>query len=365
MRRRLDELRALRPGFASGDTQTLDRARSIAQSLRGSGATYGFPDLSELAALVESASDAQVHRRTEGLVEVVRALAMEVETGTGHVAAEWLGASAGEARSESSGDFESLASAWESAVERTGRPPAAIAADVASHFGLGIDRSAPPSRSALRLVPEVFVRTHAVLPVAEDSERLTVATSDPTALAVESELIALTGRAVDFLVVDPSTLGAMLADALGGEPASGLGTPTAPPPRHPTPAARPSEEHVLVVDDDAPWRLMARTVLEKGGYSVSEAADGEEALGVLEEDGGAALVVADLNMPKMDGLELLWALRQRREWSGIPVVVVTGETDEVLEANLMEEGADDYIRKPMDPRLFLARVAATIRRAEH
>jgi DNA-binding response OmpR family regulator len=46
------------------------------------------------------------------------------------------------------------------------------------------------------------------------------------------------------------------------------------------------------------------------------------------------------------------------------VIVVTGETDEVLEAKLIEEGADDYVRKPLDPRLFLARVAATMRRAE-
>ncbi len=69
-------------------------------------------------------------------------------------------------------------------------------------------------------------------------------------------------------------------------------------------------------------------------------------------------------MPRMDGLELIWEMRAAEDWTHIPVVVVTGETDEVLETKLIEEGADDYIRKPLDPRLFVARVGATIRRAE-
>jgi two-component system alkaline phosphatase synthesis response regulator PhoP len=76
-----------------------------------------------------------------------------------------------------------------------------------------------------------------------------------------------------------------------------------------------------------------------------------------------ALVVADLNMPELDGLELIWEMRDVPEWSHIPVIVLTGETDDVLETKLIEEGADDYLCKPLDPRLFAARVGATIRRA--
>jgi DNA-binding response OmpR family regulator len=75
-------------------------------------------------------------------------------------------------------------------------------------------------------------------------------------------------------------------------------------------------------------------------------------------------VVADLNMPEMDGLELLWEMRADPDLSHIPVIVLTGETDEILETKLIEEGADDYVCKPLDPRLFLARVGATIRRAD-
>ena len=67
-------------------------------------------------------------------------------------------------------------------------------------------------------------------------------------------------------------------------------------------------------------------------------------------------------MPRMDGLELIWELRDTSAWKHLPVIVVTGEEDEILETQLLEEGADDYVRKPVDPRLFLARVESTLRR---
>jgi len=124
-------------------------------------------------------------------------------------------------------------------------------------------------------------------------------------------------------------------------------------------------DRVLIVDDDPGALLLARKVLLKGGYEVEEAGDGVEALERLGSEQGISLVVVDLNMPRLDGLELIWEIRAREGGPRIPIIVVTGETDEVLETKLIEEGADDYIRKPLDPRLFLARVAATIRRAEH
>jgi DNA-binding response OmpR family regulator len=120
---------------------------------------------------------------------------------------------------------------------------------------------------------------------------------------------------------------------------------------------------VLVVDDDAAARLLARAVLEKNGHAVIEAGNGVEALARLEHEPAVGLVVADLNMPELDGLELLWEMRDAERWSHIPVIVLTGETDELLETKLIEEGADDYLSKPIDPRLFVARVGATIRRA--
>jgi two-component system chemotaxis response regulator CheY len=119
---------------------------------------------------------------------------------------------------------------------------------------------------------------------------------------------------------------------------------------------------VLVVDDEPSARLLVRTLLERRGYVDIEAEDGVAALQAVGDGSGVGLVVADLNMPRMDGLELIWELRDAHSAARLPVIVVTGEADEILETQLMEEGADDYIRKPIDPRLFLARVESTVRR---
>ena len=123
-----------------------------------------------------------------------------------------------------------------------------------------------------------------------------------------------------------------------------------------------SEIQVLVVDDDASARMLLRAVLEKKGWDVVEAQDGLDALDLMRKEESIGLVVVDLDMPRMDGLELIWAIRGSPRLSHLPVIVVTGETEEILETQLIEEGADDYIHKPVDPRLFLARVEATLRR---
>jgi DNA-binding response OmpR family regulator len=171
--------------------------------------------------------------------------------------------------------------------------------------------------------------------------------------------VRLTGRRPVFTVVSPDDLAQSFV-ALLEIPAE------SPPARRKvaTVAEGDSPGAVLVVDDDPGARLFARRVLEKSGYPVVDASNGREALERLDGDTPVALVVADLNMPVLDGLELIWEMRDADRWSHIPVIVLTGETDELLEAKLIEEGADDYLSKPFDPRLFVARVGATMRRAE-
>ena len=120
---------------------------------------------------------------------------------------------------------------------------------------------------------------------------------------------------------------------------------------------------VLIVDDDPVIRVQTRGLLEKSGYSVSEADDGAEALETLKRDPGFSLVVTDLNMPEVGGREVLSTLRKNACTSGLPVIVLTGSSNVGGEAELIEEGADDYIRKPIDPASFIARIRATMRRA--
>lgn len=364
MHRRLDELRDLRTDLRSADPVAIDAARAVAQALRGSGATYGYPELSDAAAMVESAPDAAVFRRVEGLIEQVRRLALGDESGVAGLGVEWLELAVDTPVGDRGGTgYPSLAEAWSAVSSRHGLASDALGHRVAEMFGLETAAELEPSKSALRLVPEALIRTSGVLPLRENAETVTVATSDPTSLEVEAELVRLTGRTAVFVISSPKELNQAIARVLDETAAEVVERAPERAPRPPQEAE--GEDRVLVVDDDPPARLLARRVLEKGGYDVVDAGNGEEALEVLKREPDVALIVADLNMPRIDGLELIWEVREQAEWAGIPVIVVTGETDEILEAKLIEEGADDYIRKPLDPRLFLARVAATIRRAEH
>jgi CheY-like chemotaxis protein/HPt (histidine-containing phosphotransfer) domain-containing protein len=360
MKHRLSELRALRQGLRAGDPSVCDAARAIAQALRGSGATFGFPHLSAAAGQVESAGDAVVWRRSEGLIELVRALAAGDEADA-HIGAEWLSIAAGGAADPA--PFPDLGAAWKSVAERAGLSADELARRVAQTFGLQPAQLSGPSRAALRLVPEALMRSRLVLPLSEDSETVTVATADPTSLELEAELARLTGRTPRFVVAPPTALRNALSAVLDeAAPAA----ERAPPPSRPVRArlTRPETDRVLIVDDEASARFLARSLLEKGGYEVEEAGDGMEALERLGASQPVSLVVADLNMPRLDGLELIWEMRATTDWAAVPVIVVTAETDDVLETRLIDEGADDYIRKPLDARLFMARVAATIRRAE-
>jgi type IV pilus assembly protein PilB len=165
-----------------------------------------------------------------------------------------------------------------------------------------------------------------------------------------------------------------LAPNLPAAPAAASGAP-APAPSRPRlaligvqaePVLEAEDEgqiRVLVVDDDGATRNIARGLLEKEGYSVSEAADGSEALVYLARGEAFDVMVLDLDMPMLGGREVLRAVRRSVDTSGLPVVVLTGTQDPGAEVELMEQGADDYIRKPIDPPRFLTRVRAALRRA--
>lgn len=132
--------------------------------------------------------------------------------------------------------------------------------------------------------------------------------------------------------------------------------------RMPPTSERAEQPHVLVVDDDPTNRAFARALLGKHGYQVSEAVDGLDAIGQLDA-GGFDLMVLDLDMPRLSGHEVLTHARRQVATAGLPVIVFTSTVDSEAEADVMENGADDYIRKPIDARRFSARVKAVLRRA--
>jgi DNA-binding response OmpR family regulator len=119
---------------------------------------------------------------------------------------------------------------------------------------------------------------------------------------------------------------------------------------------------VLVVDDDADSRFLAGALLASHGWKVLEAADGATALMQLGKHPDLSLVLLDLGLPDIDGVNVLKALRRSIETAHVPVIVLTGRTDRETEHAVLVEGADDYIRKPVDPPILLMRSRAVLRR---
>ena len=120
----------------------------------------------------------------------------------------------------------------------------------------------------------------------------------------------------------------------------------------------PMPRTILVADDDPHIRQLLVFALAKAGLGTLEAADGEEALAVAEAH-APDLIVLDINMPRMDGLEVCRRLRPQGE---VPILFLSSRDDEIDRILGIELGADDYVTKPFSPREVVARVMAILRR---
>jgi DNA-binding response OmpR family regulator len=116
---------------------------------------------------------------------------------------------------------------------------------------------------------------------------------------------------------------------------------------------------ILVVDDEARIVKLVRDYLERAGFGVLTASDGEAALHVART-GKPDLIVLDLMLPGMDGLDVCRSLRRE---SGVPIIMLTARVEEADRIVGLELGADDYVTKPFSPGELVARVRATLRRA--
>jgi two-component system alkaline phosphatase synthesis response regulator PhoP len=121
----------------------------------------------------------------------------------------------------------------------------------------------------------------------------------------------------------------------------------------------PMSQTILVVDDEPEIVRLVRSYLEQDGYRVVTAYNGEEALYTARHE-KPDLVVLDILMPKMDGLE--FTRRVRRE-QNVPIIMLTARAEETDRIVGLEMGADDYVTKPFSPREVVARVRAVLRRA--
>ena len=120
-----------------------------------------------------------------------------------------------------------------------------------------------------------------------------------------------------------------------------------------------SNEKILIVEDDQRLRRLLGRFLERGGYSVVFASNGDE-MHALLDDGGTDLILLDIMLPGKDGLELA---REVRAQSSIPIIFLTAKADINDKVSGLEIGADDYITKPFAEEELLARIHSVLRRA--
>ncbi len=117
---------------------------------------------------------------------------------------------------------------------------------------------------------------------------------------------------------------------------------------------------ILVVDDESRMRKLVHDFLAKNNYEVIEAENGEEAVDLFFEQKNIELIILDVMMPKMDGWQVCKEIRQ---YSNVPIIMLTAKSDERDELLGFELGVDEYISKPFSPKILVARVEAILRRA--
>ncbi len=117
---------------------------------------------------------------------------------------------------------------------------------------------------------------------------------------------------------------------------------------------------ILVVDDESRMRKLVHDFLAKSNYEVTEAENGEQAVDLFFEQKDIALIILDVMMPRMDGWQVC---REIRQYSSVPIIMLTAKSDERDELLGFELGVDEYISKPFSPKILVARVEAILRRA--
>jgi CheY-like chemotaxis protein len=306
---------------------------------------------------------------------------------------------------------------WQTARAASGLSIGQLTKKVAAHFKLEVADLGAADLRILKLVPEKLARRYTVFPIHQTDRHLYVATSEPGNIAAEQAIGFASSRSTVFQIAPPQ----LILDAIdrqysphyiqpiemdnnaylqitepvslpaqkgiepgaesAAEPAAGPAAastpaiqPTPPLPvqgnsvwgdvEHDISAAAMNYPHVLIVDDDPGTRRLAWSILAKQGYRVMEASDGIEALERVAEGTPLALIVLDLDMPRLGGRDVLAKLRSSAPTLKIPVIVLTASSDDADEAALMEQGADDYIRKPIEPTRFTARIKGVLRRAK-
>lgn len=123
-----------------------------------------------------------------------------------------------------------------------------------------------------------------------------------------------------------------------------------------------SAKKILIVDDEPDILEFLQYNLRKEGYAVVTAADGKQAIGVAERE-KPNLILMDIMMPELDGVETCRVLRGRKEFNDTPIAFLTARDEDFSQITALDVGGDDYITKPIKPRVLLSRISALLRRS--
>jgi two-component system alkaline phosphatase synthesis response regulator PhoP len=115
--------------------------------------------------------------------------------------------------------------------------------------------------------------------------------------------------------------------------------------------------HVLVADDEPHIGRIIKMKLEQGPFTVTLAFDGREAMDALERHDDLSLVILDLMMPHLSGLDVLTAMRADARWAGVPCIILTAAGEEQQHTRAIQLGATDFLTKPFSPKRLYARAA--------
>jgi type IV pilus assembly protein PilB len=195
--------------------------------------------------------------------------------------------------------------------------------------------------------------------VADEPASLLEPSPRPAALPEAPTLAPAPAKAARPLVPEPAPAPVPTAAA----PSAAVSTPAEAAGKTPDGLAPPEKPPlVLVADDDPAMRVLVITIMKAQGFEVAEAVDGLDALDQAQRLAPAILLL-DMDMPRLDGFGVLEALRRRLAGRAVPVVVVTVHDDPATEARCIELGAEDYLTKPIQPSSLVVRVRAVLRRA--
>ncbi len=117
---------------------------------------------------------------------------------------------------------------------------------------------------------------------------------------------------------------------------------------------------ILIAEDESRMRKLIKDFLVRDGYYVVEAGDGAEALSIFKESSDISLVILDVMMPNLNGIDVC---REIRTISSVPIIMLTAKDSESDELDSFDSGADEFISKPFSPKILMARIAALLRRS--